>query len=134
MAIFRTLGFGVLPLRSVGVPGFKVSEQLSRELDGYRTPLGLPFMGKEKRERMHTGWGYVLRAQDLPLGSFNHYLICEARRGRVRTVLLLVLTIALNSDALSPIKQSGKEEPTEIKLEWGSKQGFGAKKCRDPLL
>lgn len=51
VAIFRTLGFGAPSLGSVGVPGLKVSEQLSRELDRHRVPLGLPFMGKERRGR-----------------------------------------------------------------------------------
>ena len=35
MAIFRTSGFRVPSLESEGVPGFKVSEQLSRQLDGH---------------------------------------------------------------------------------------------------
>lgn len=35
VAIFRTLGFRAPPLGSVGVPGLKVSEQLSWELDGH---------------------------------------------------------------------------------------------------
>lgn len=54
VAIFRTLDFGAPFLWSVGVPGLKVSEQLSWELDGHGAALGLPFMGKERRERAHT--------------------------------------------------------------------------------
>lgn len=54
VAIFRTLDFRTPSLWSAGVPGLKVSEQLSWELDGHRAPLGLPFMGKERRGREHT--------------------------------------------------------------------------------
>lgn len=54
VAIFRTLDFGAPSLWSVGVPGLKVSEQFSWELDGHGAPLGLPFMGKERRGREHT--------------------------------------------------------------------------------
>lgn len=35
VAIFRTLGFRAPSLGSVGVPGLKVREQLSRELGGH---------------------------------------------------------------------------------------------------
>lgn len=63
MAIFRTSGFRVPSLESEGVPGFKVSEQLSRQLDGHRASLGLPLVGGGggggggKQERTHTGCG-----------------------------------------------------------------------------
>lgn len=45
VAIFRHLGFWAPFLGSVGVPGLKVSEELSWELGGHRAPLGLPCTG-----------------------------------------------------------------------------------------
>lgn len=74
VAIFRTLGVGAPSLGSVGVPGLKVSEQLSWELGSHRAPLRLPCMG-EGRGEAHTVVRRVLRAQDLPLGSFHHCLM-----------------------------------------------------------
>lgn len=65
VAIFRSLGFGASFLGSVGVPGLKVSEQLSWELDSHRAPLGLPCMGK-KRERTHSGWRGVVEVSRSP--------------------------------------------------------------------
>lgn len=38
VAVFRALGFRAPSLGAVGVPGLKVSEQLSWELDGHRAP------------------------------------------------------------------------------------------------
>lgn len=105
VAIFRTPGFRNSFPGSVGVPGLKVSEQLSWELDGHRTPLGLSFMEK-KKERCTQVEGVCWGFQMFPHSRLVPFIIWYEGQGSGGWWLqscpwLLVLTMALNSEVLS---------------------------------
>lgn len=76
VAIFRTLGFGAPSLGSVGVPGLKVSEQLSWELGSHRAAQGLPIQALHGQHVVPAE--QRVAAQPLVVGRHE-----RARRGRV---------------------------------------------------
>lgn len=139
VAIFRNLGFWVPSLRSVGVPGLKVREQLSWELGSHRAVLGLPCVVRRtgKECTVFRGGGGVCpglkETRPWLLSSLSEMRGREGEQGLGVTNIFVYVNHSTTCRRFLSYQSLGKEAPTEIKLEWGLSKGWGWRSAANTL-